>query len=597
MNSQTDFHPLQPQWPSYTKVVMVLDVVESVRLMEHDESGFIQRWQEFVRAARQGVLPRHGGTMHKSLGDGLMLEFADARGSVRAAFELIETCARINRDWPDAHPMHLRVGAHLARFVRDEFDIYGSDVNLAARICSMAGPGQTVVSASVRDDIVEYLDADLVDLGECYLKHVEHPLHLYEVRPVGAAPIAVPLPADPTDLRPTIAVIPFSARAVAQGEEVLGEVLAEEIIAGLSRTPEFNVISRLSTTALRGRDSQLSEIATHLNAGYVLSGAYRVTGTHVVLVAELADARSGRTIWADSLRSTVDEVLRGEDHITQETISRAGAAVANIEAQRASSKPLPNLHSSTLLIGAVSLMHRSTRSEFSRVREMLEFLIERHRRLPVPRAWLAKWHVLQVTRGLSQGGKAQANLALDQTQRALDSDPQCSLALTVEGFVHCQMLRDLDTAGDRYEQALAINPNESLAWLFLGVLHSFRGEGEAALAASERALSLSPIDPMLYFYQSLTASAALAAGHYDRVIQLAGASLKSNRSHTSTYRALAVAQAMSGDLENARRTVESLLKLEPGFTVAQFLNRSPSGNQPVGKRYAEALRLAGVPAG
>lgn len=595
MNSNAVPSPGLP--PTFTKIVMVLDVVESVRLMEHDESGFIQRWQEFVLAVRQGVLPRHGGSMHKSLGDGLMLEFAEARGSVLAAFELIEACARVNQAWPDAQPMHLRVGLHLARFVRDEFDIYGSDVNLAARICSMAGPGETVISAAVRDEIVAYLDADLTDLGECYLKHVEHPLHLYQARRAGAAGVPVHLPPDPTDLRPTIAVIPFTARAVGPGEEVLGEVLAEEIIAGLSRAPEFNVISRLSTSALRGRDGTLADMAAHLNASYVLSGAYRTANSQVVLVAELSDVRSGRTVWAESLRSTVDEVLLGDDRITQEAIGRVGAAIARVETQRASSKPLPNLHSSTLLMGAVSLMHRSTRSEFSRVRELLEFLIERHRRLPVPRAWLAKWHVLQVTRGLAQGGRAAANLALDQTHRALDADPQCSLALTVEGFVHCQMLHDLDTAAQRYEEALAINPNESLAWLFLGVLHSFRGEGEVALAASERALSLSPIDPMLYFYQSLTASAALAAGQYDRAIQLATASLKSNRSHTSTYRALAVAQAMSGDLANARRTAEALLKLEPEFTVAQFLKRSPSGSQPIGRRYADALRQAGVPSG
>jgi adenylate cyclase len=247
------------------------------------------------------------------------------------------------------------------------------------------------------------------------------------------------------------------------------------------------------------------------------------------------------------------------------------------------------------LMGAISLMHRSTRSEFDRVREMLEYLIDRHRRLPTPRAWLAKWHVLQVTRGLSSGGKDETKRALEQTQRALDVDPGCSLALAIEGFVHCHMLKDLDGAAQRYESALAANPNDSLAWLFSGVLHSFKNEGVEALAASEKALSLSPLDPMLYFYQSLSASSALSAGDYKRVIELATASLRSNRSHTSTYRALAVAQALSGHVEEARKTVDALMLLEPGLTVTQFLQRSPAGNQPVGRLYAEALRTAGLP--
>ena len=75
------------------------------------------------------------------------------------------------------------------------------------------------------------------------------------------------------ELRPTIAVIPFAARGVAPEHQVLGEVLADEVISSLSRTPELNVISRLSTTAFRGRETSLAELGAHLNANYVLSAS------------------------------------------------------------------------------------------------------------------------------------------------------------------------------------------------------------------------------------------------------------------------------------------------------------------------------------
>jgi len=491
--------------------------------------------------------------------------------------------------------MHLRMGGHLASFVTDQHDIYGTDVNLTARFCTLAGPNDIVISAELRDRLVPALDADIEDMGECYLKHVENPVHAYRVAPPGKTAALMTLPADTTELRPTVAVIPFTARTAGPDDAVLGEILAEEIIAALSRTPDLNVISRLSTTALRGRDTSLPLLQSHLNANYVLSGAYRVSAGQLVLVVELIEARSGRVVWADHLKSTVQEVLQGEDRITSEVVSQLGTHIVRTEMQRAASRPLPNLESSTLLLGAISLMHRSTRSEFDRVREMLEYLIDRHRRLPTPRAWLAKWHVLRVTRGLSSGGHDETKRALEQTQRALDVDPACSLALAIEGFVHCHMLKDLDGAAERYESALSVNPNDSLAWLFSGVLHSFKGEGAQALVSSEKALTLSPLDPLLYFYQSLAASAALSAGDYKRVIELATASLRSNRSHTSTYRALAVAQALCGDLVAARKTINALLQLEPGFTVTQFLQRSPSGDQPVGRLYADALRMAGLP--
>jgi len=571
-----------------------MDVVESVRIMEQDQDDFVRRWQQLVQQAEQKILPLHDGRIVKSLGDGLMLEFANAQGCAKAAFAMQYFSEQANEDVAPTLQMHLRMGGHVASFVADHHDIYGTDVNLTARFCTLAGPNDIVISAELRDRLVPALDADIEDMGECYLKHVEKPIHAYRIAPPGKNPAVVNLPVDVTELRPTIAVIPFTARTSDPDDAVLGEILAEEIIAALSRTPDLNVISRLSTTSLRGRDTSLPQLQSHLNADYVLSGAYRVAGGLLILVAELIEARTGRAIWGESLRSTVQEVLQGEDRITAEVVTQLGAHVVRTEMQRATSRPMPNLESSTLLLGAISLMHRSTRSEFDRVREMLEYLIDRHRRLPTPRAWLAKWHVLQVTRGLSSGGRDETKRALEQTQRALDVDPDCSLALAIEGFVHCHMLKDLDGAAERYESALSVNPNDSLAWLFSGVLHSFRGEGAQALASSEKALTLSPLDPLLYFYQSLAASAALSAGDYKRVIELATASLRSNRSHTSTYRALAVAQALCGDLVAARKTINALLRLEPSFTVTQFLQRSPSGDQPVGRLYADALRMAGL---
>lgn len=578
-----------------TRVLLVMDVVESVRIMEHDQDDFVRRWQELVRQVEQSILPLHGGRIVKSLGDGLMLEFANAQACARSAFAMQHFSRFANESLAPERQMHLRMGGHLASFVTDQHDIYGTDVNLTARFCTLAGPNEIVVSAEMRDQLVPTLDADMEDMGECYLKHVEKPLHAYRIAPPGQTPQPVVLPADATELRPTIAVIPFTARTSGADDAVLGEILAEEIIAGLSRTPDINVISRLSTTRLRGRDASPAQLQGHLNASYVLSGAYRVSGDQLVLVTELVEARSERVVWGASLKSSVQDVLQGEDKITAEVVEQLGAQIARAEMQRAASRPLPNLESSTLLMGAISLMHRSTRSEFDRVREMLEYLIDRHRRLPTPRAWLAKWHVLQVTRGLSSGGKDETKRALEQTQRALDVDPSCSLALAVEGFVHCHMLKDLDGAAQRYNAALAVNPNDSLAWLFDGVLHAFRDQGEQALASAEKALQLSPLDPLRYFYDSLAATAALSARRYELAIELANRSLKANRLHSSTLRVLTIAQVRTGQIADASQTLQKLRQLDPALTATSYRDRNPSMLYATGQEWVAALREAGLP--
>jgi tetratricopeptide (TPR) repeat protein len=270
-------------------------------------------------------------------------------------------------------------------------------------------------------------------------------------------------------------------------------------------------------------------------------------------------------------------------------------AVMTRELQRAQSQPLPTLESYTLLMGAIALMHRLSLQDFDRSRQMLQALTERVPRQPIPWAWFAKWYVLRIQQGWSNDPAMDTQLALDCGRRALDADPQCSLALAMSGFVHTNLLRRLDIAEEQYDLALRVNPNDSLAWLLKGTLHAFKGEGKIAIEHTQRALRLSPLDPHRYFYDSLAATAALSAGQYKRAIDLAKRSLRANRTHTSTFRALAISQWQLGLHDDARKTVSELLRLEPSLTISGYRERHPSSGFETGKIWSSALQGAGVP--
>jgi class 3 adenylate cyclase/tetratricopeptide (TPR) repeat protein len=577
------------------RTVLVVDLVESVRLIEEDEDGTVRRWREFVSGTSHDVLPAHGGRLVKSLGDGMMLEFEQTPAAVQAAFAIRDACGRLNAGVPANRQMLLRIGAHTGELIEDDLDVYGRSVNLAARLTSLAGPGEIVVSAEVRDLLTPSLDAEVEDLGECYLKHVREPVRAYRLGPPGRWPVIEPGSAAAPELRPTVAVIPFVARGVAPEHHVLGEVLADEIISALSRTAALNVISRLSTTAFRGRDTSLTELGTLLNANYVLSGTYRVSGNEVVLVAELADTGSGRVEWSRQLKGDVRGVIAATDDLVDRAIAEVSSVILTRELGRAQTQPLPTLESYALLMGGIALMHRLSQRDFERSRELLRALIDRAPRQAIPQAWLAKWHVLRVQQGWSEDPTADARIALDRTTRAIETDPECSLALAIDGFVQTNLLKRLDVAEERYERAIGTNPNDSLAWLLKGTLHAFKGEGELAVAGTEQALRLSPLDPLKYFYDSLASTAALSAGHHERAIELAQRSLRVNRTHTSTLRALAIAQVQLGRMNDARATAGELMRLEPRLTVTKYLERSPASAYETGKIWSAALRAAGVP--
>jgi adenylate cyclase len=415
------------------RAVLVVDVVESVRLIEEDEEGVIARWLGLVNHVETDLLAAGEGRLVKCLGDGMLLEFVDSRAAVAIAFAIRHAARRLNFGVPAERQMLLRMGIEVSDVILESRDVYGHGVNLATRLASLAGPDEIVVSARVRDQITPVLDADVEDLGDCHLKHIRQPVRAYRVGPPGPRPVIQP-GFSPEALRPTLAVIPFTPRNAAPEHQVLGEVLAEETIRELSHSPDLNVISRLSTTAFRGRQVTLAEINAHLNADYVLSGVYRVDGQHIHLDAELAEAESARIVWCRRYTDQIAGILGGERELIGRVVADACSAIISCELRRAQSQALPTLKSYTLLMAAITLMHRLSPHDFQEARKLLQTLIERATRQSIAHAWLADWHVLRVQQGWSDDPGRDAQLALQCTRQALDNDPNCSLALAVDGM-------------------------------------------------------------------------------------------------------------------------------------------------------------------
>jgi len=591
-------------WPSVhgkqRRVIMIVDMVESVRMMAEDETSAVRGWQQFTKRLQDEVLPIHGGSLLRSLGDGMLLTFQDARGAVAASRQLQDVMDDINQArlaaTPAAKPILLRTGIHVGDVVADDLDIYGRSVNLAARIMGLGGPGETIVSAEIRDALTDGPDGDIEDLGECFLKHIDEPVRAYRVSSAGRESILPARREYEMPMQATIAVIPFDARGSDPEHFAIGELIADGVIAQLSRTRELRVISRLSTTAFRGRTTSVQEVEAHLGAIYALSGSYAASGTSLLVTAELVNVRTAEVVWVERLAGSVGDLLQERSEICNTIAGACHRAILDSEVHATLTQPLPTLASYSLLLGGIGLMHRSGVREFLRTREVLQALAERHSRHPVAHVWLAKWYVLRATRGLATDLKADAAIALDHTNRALDRDPQNGLAHAMRGFVYCHLIKDIDKAQASCESAVQANESEPLAWLFKGMIHAFDGDGARAYPAGLEAVRLSPIDPLRYYFDSLMASILISTGRYDDAIAAARRALRANAIHPSSYRALALAQSLSGRIDDAKQTLQQMHGLDPKFTVERFARNYPSRERVPDylAKLVEALRVAGV---
>jgi class 3 adenylate cyclase/TolB-like protein/Tfp pilus assembly protein PilF len=601
-------------------VVLLVDLVESVRLMQEHEAVAVRRWADFVHTVNAEILPRHRGVLVKSLGDGLLARFEAVPDAVDAAAEMHRTLAAQNADIPEDQHLHLRAGVNAAMAWSDGIDIYGTGVNLAARLATLAGPGETIASASAheqlaaalaslanpgetigsaaaRDELTHGVDASCEDLGNCILKHFDKPVRAYRVGPASPHPILTGRRGYGTAMQPTIAVIPFSARNDTPALFDVGNLIADSVIWRLSKSANLKVISRLSTAVFRGRANDLGQVSAHLGATYVLSGAYVVNAGQIMVTAELSAARNGQVVWTDRLSGEIDDLLRPESELADRIARAVHFAVFDAEVEHILTQPLPTLESYSLLLGSIKLMHRSSRDEFLQTRKILDELINRHARIAAPRAWLGNWYILRVTRGWSEDRTREAAEALSATHAALDRDPSDALALATEGFVYCHLLKDLETARKRCNEAVDVNPSHALGWLYLGTVNAFQGAGAAAVEATRRAMELSPLDPLRYYYESLGATAELSAHQYENAERLARSSLVLNRMHLSTWRALTISLVCQGRMDEARQALAKVLELDPELTVEKYLARMPNAELETGRHWACCLAMAGLPSG
>ncbi len=119
----------------------------------------------------------------KELGDGLLLWFSTSVSALRGTLALL---CRFERE-SDATglPLWVRVGMHHGRALPRGSDIVGHDVNLAARIVDLAGPGEVLLSEATRADIGDHLpDISFDEVGPVVMKGIPTPVRLWRAQAV-----------------------------------------------------------------------------------------------------------------------------------------------------------------------------------------------------------------------------------------------------------------------------------------------------------------------------------------------------------------------------------------------------------------------------
>jgi TolB-like protein/class 3 adenylate cyclase/tetratricopeptide (TPR) repeat protein len=577
--------------------ILAADVAGYSRLMEADEEGTLAALRAIRRELGDPTIAEHRGRIVKTTGDGLLAEFASVVDAVRCAVEVQRAMAERNATVPPATRIEFRSGIHQGDIMVEDGDIFGDGVNLAARLEGLADPGGICVSDRVRADVAGKVDVDFEDLGEQQVKNISRPVRVFRAQLGTAIVVATEsAPALALPDKPSIAVLPFQNMTGDAEQDYFVDGMVEEITTAISRLPWLFVIARNSSFSYKGKAVEVRQVARELGVRYVLEGSVRKSGDRVRITGQLIEATSGNHIWADRFDGTLDDIFELQERVASSVVGAIEPRLRLSEIERANRKPTESLDAYDLYLHALSHYYRYTEQEHAEAVALLRQAVAIDPSYGPPAALIGWCYLFQRIQGWGTVSDDELAVGLRLARQALEvarEDPDTMVAAALTLFYGGGETALAESVLDR---ALTLNPNSAVGWMVRGFIYAVgRNQSEPAIESLERALRLSPFDPLGFINATWLAQAHLAARRFDKAIEWADRALHNQPRFIVAVRAKIIALAYLGRLEEARAELGRMLTLYPGLTIAGFRPTTASFDPEFTEFALTGLRLAGLP--
>jgi TolB-like protein len=395
--------------------------------------------------------------------------------------------------------------------------------------------------------------------------------------------------------KPSIAVLPFANLSGDPAQDYFSDGVVEEITTAIARLSWLFVIARNSSFTYKGKAVDVKQVGRELGVRYVLEGSVRKAGNQVRITGQLIDTSIGVQMWSDRIDGTLDDIFALQDRVASSVAGAIEPKLKLAEIERARAKPTNSLDAYDLYLRALAEFRKpnidSCRIAIDLLRRSLGIdpsyapasgllaHVRRHQ------------HVMGVR--LSDEEIADAVRAARQAIEAGRDDPD---ALWMGGHTLALLAGDLATAMSAIERATTLNPHCALAWWAKGSVNCFANRPDVAIASQQRALLLSPLDPMAYQFRHMLAFGLMLAGRYQEAMVCIDESLCDRRDYHPAIRVKIALSGYLGRAEEGRDYIQRQLKANPAMTIAGFkafveLHHVPETTAA----FVEGFRRAGLP--
>ena len=589
---------MEDKLPRKLAAILYADVADYTRLTGEDEDATHRRLSEYLDLVSNSIGHHQGKVVHYA-GDAVLADFSTVTNALECATSIQNDLSNRNQDLPDERKIQFRIGINLGEVIVDRNDIYGNDVNVAARLESLADAGGICISDAVRTAIGNKLPIAYEFMGEQLVKNIKDSIRAYQVRlhPEQSREAAPEFQEFDLPDKPSIAVLPFSNMSGDPEQEYFSDGITEDIITALSKIKNLLVIARNSTFTYKGKSVDVRQVSREQGVRYVLEGSVRKAGNRIRVTAQLIDAMTGHHIWAERYDRELNDIFAVQDEIVREIVVALDVELNEGEQARIWSSGTTNVEAwECVRLGSYNAVYSTNPEVKLQAKALLEKALELDPSYAI--AWVMLGWIYQqyadVASLASDSNSPETALAsmLDCAHKALAADPSCADAFGLLAMYHLEM-KAFDQAKEMAEKAISLAPNNAHNLGEVSMVLNKTGNPQRALELKKRAMRACP----MYrpgFLRGLGLSYYLL-GQLDSAISAFKQSIVRESEYLSAHTNLASIYGELGRLEEAKEPVSEILRLAPDFSIKAYMKGLSFSDPEVLTRMEDGLRKAGLP--
>jgi TolB-like protein/Flp pilus assembly protein TadD len=311
---------------------------------------------------------------------------------------------------------------------------------------------------------------------------------------------------------PSIAVLPFANLSPDPENEFFADGLMDEVIADLSGLRALRVISRTSVMRFKRTDADLRTIARELGVRYILEGSVRRAALSLRVTVQLIDADTDSHLWAEKYSGRAEDVFAIQEEISRKIVEALEVRLTDREVLALAERPIENLAAYECYLRARHEINVAASDSLNRARRLVDdglAIMGENPLLLATKAYVQWQHVNQSV------GPAEQHLdeAAACADKALERDPDCSLAILSRGFVAAKR-GEIERALPDLRRAAELKPGDGAILAELG-RHAFAAGQELREWVRKPLEDLPRVDPLTPAFRLPIAGRHFSAGRLE----------------------------------------------------------------------------------